>query len=218
MGIDPLRLAIALIPLAAYTLVLGLINLRRRPLVISGGSDLCALGIALSGLMFVGPMELFRPEAATIELGNYVWALLFALYFLVVLLAMLVARPRIVIYNIRPDELHPVLAATAARLDPEARWAGNHLSLPRLGVQLHLDSLEIMRNMSLVSGGGRQSIEGWRRVTRDLGLELGRTRVKSNPRALGFLLGSAALLSIAVTQMLQHPIELAQAVREVFAY
>jgi hypothetical protein len=218
MEIDPLRLAIALVPLAAYTLVLGLINLRRQPLVVSGGSDLCAVGIALSGLMFIGPMELFRPEAATIELGNYVWALLLALYLLVVLLAMLVARPRIVIYNIGPEELHPVLAQAASRLDAEARWAGNHLSLPRLGVQLHLDSLDIMRNVSLVSSGGRQSIEGWRRLTRELGSELGKLRVKSNPRAFGFLLGSAALITVSLSQMLRHPIELAQAMREVFAY
>jgi hypothetical protein len=218
MGIDPLRLAIALVPLAAYALVLGLINLRRRPLVVSGGSDLCALGVALSGVMFIGPVELFRPDAATIELGNYIWALLMALYLLLVLLVMLAARPRIIIYNIRPDELHPVLAGTASRLDPDARWAGNHLSLPRWGVQLHIDSIDLMRNVSLVSAGGRQSVEGWRRLTRELGSALATTRVKSNPRAVGFLIGSAALLWVSISQMLRHPIELAQAVGEVFAY
>lgn len=218
MGIDPLRLAIALVPLAAYALVLGLVNLRRRPLVVSGGSDLCALGVALAGLMFVGPIELFRPEAATIEVGNYIWALLMALYLLLVLLVMLIARPRIVIYNIGPDELHSVLAAAASRLDPDARWAGNHLSLPRLGVQLHLDSLDIMRNVSLASGGGRQSLDGWKRLTRELRAELAKTPVKSNPRAVGFLLGSVALLWLSVTQLLRHPIEIAQAFREIFAY
>ena len=65
MSIDPFRLAIALVPVAAYVLLLGLVNLRRRPFLTSGGSDLTALGVALSGLMFVGPLELFRPEAAT---------------------------------------------------------------------------------------------------------------------------------------------------------
>ena len=44
MAIDPLRLAIACIPLAAYALVIGLVNLRRRPLLVSGGADLTALG------------------------------------------------------------------------------------------------------------------------------------------------------------------------------
>jgi hypothetical protein len=218
LAIDPFRLAIACVPLAAYALVLALVNARRRPLVVSGGSDLVTLGIALTGVAFVGPIELFRPEAATIELGNYIWIALLVFYGLCLLLVMLTARPRIVVYNISPDELHPALAETANRLDPEARWAGNHLSLPRLGVQLHLDSLDIMRNVSLAPSGGRQNLEGWRKLTRELSASLAGVRVKSNPRALGFLLAAASLLGISLNQMLQNPIELAQAFREVLAF
>jgi hypothetical protein len=61
MSADPFRLAIALVPVAAYALVLAIVNARRRPFLTSGGSDLGSLGIAISGLMFVGPLELFRP-------------------------------------------------------------------------------------------------------------------------------------------------------------
>jgi len=218
LEIDPFRLAIACVPLAAYGLVLAIVNARRRPLVVSGGSDVVTLGIALSGVAFVGPMELFRPEAATVELGNYIWVALLLFYWLSVLLVMLTARPRIVVYNISPDELHPALAETANRLDPEARWAGNHLSLPRLGVQLHLDSLDIMRNVSLAPSGGRQNLEGWRKLTRELSASLASVRVKSNPRAFGFLLAAAGLLGISLSHILRHPVELAQAFREVFAF
>jgi hypothetical protein len=186
--------------------------------VVSGGSDLSALGLSLTGLMFVGPIELLRPAAATAELGNYIWLVMLAFYWLLVLLIVLLARPRLVIYNIGPEELHGVLAATAARLDPEARWAGNHLSLPRLGVQLHLDSFDFMRNVSLVSSGGRQDIDGWRRLSRELAVSLESVPVKRNPRSIGFLLASAALLAVCVSQMLRHPVELAQAMREVLAY
>ena len=218
MAIDPFRLAIALIPLAAYALMLAVINARRRPLVVTGGSDLFALGIALSGVAFIGPIELFRPDAATAELGNYIWLVLIAFYGLLLLLIMLLVRPRIVVYNINQEELHPALAETAARLDPEARWTGSHLSLPRLGVQLHLDSLDMMRNVTLAASGGRQNIEGWRRLTRELVASLTGVRVKPNPRAIGFLIASAALVALAVSHMLRNPVELAQAVREVFAY
>ena len=130
MTVDPFRLAIALVPVAAYVLLLGLVNLRRRPFLTSGGSDLTALGVALSGLMFVGPLELFRPEAATRSFGNYIWLFLLLFYWLWLVLVVLLSRPRLVIYNISAEELHPVLAETAARLDPAARWAGNQLSLP----------------------------------------------------------------------------------------
>jgi hypothetical protein len=218
MSIDPLRLAIALVPLAAYVLVLGLVNLRRRPFLTSGGSDTVALGVALSGLMFVGPLELFRPEAATREFGNYIWLFLLVFYWLWVLLMVLLARPRLVVYNISVEELHPVLADAAGRLDGEARWAGNHLSLPRLGVQLHIDGLDAMRNVSLVSSGSRQNIDGWRRLSRELSRSLRPVRVKPNPRAIGFLFVSLALLGLSITFMFSRPEALDQAMHEVFAY
>jgi hypothetical protein len=218
MDIDPFRFAIAVIPLASYLLVLGAINARRRPLVVSGSSDTFALGTALVGLAFVGPIELFRPEAATTELGNYIWLALIVLYGLFVLLVTLLSRPRIVVYNVSQEELHPFLAETAARLDPDARWAGNHLSMPRLGVQLHLDGLELMRNVSLSSSGGRQDVDGWHKLTRALAESLTSVRVKPNPRAIGFLLVAVVLFATSLTLLWRNPVELAQAVREVFAF
>ena len=110
MTVDPFRLAIALVPVAAYVLLLGVINARRRPFMTSGGSDLAALGVATSGLMFVGPLELFRPMAATRELGNYIWPMLLMFYWLWLVLVVLLSRPRLVVYNITMEELHPVLA------------------------------------------------------------------------------------------------------------
>jgi hypothetical protein len=92
------------------------------------------------------------------------------------------------------------------------------LTLPKLGVQLHLDSFDSMRNVSLVSSGGRQNIDGWRRLARELARSLAPIRVKRNPRALGLLLVSAALLAINVTQLLSNPVETLQAMRQVFAY
>jgi hypothetical protein len=218
MSIDPFRLAIALVPLAAYVLLLAIVNARRRPFLTSGGSDLAALGAALSGLVFVGPLELFRPEAATREFGNYIWLALLVFYWLWVILVVLVSRPRLVVYNINVEELRPVLAEVAGRLDSEARWAGNHLTLPGLGVQLHLDSFDAMRNVSLVSSGGKQNVDGWRRLARELRGSLAPLRTKSNPRAIGLLLVSLVLFAASVSHMLYYPVELVQAMHEVFAY
>ena len=218
MTVDPFRLAIALVPMAAYVLLLGLVNFRRRPFLTSGGCDLTALGVALSGLMFVGPLELFRPEAATRSFGNYVWLFLLMFYWLCLVLVVLLSRPRLVIYNISAEELHSALAEAAARLDPTARWAGNQLSIPRLGVQLHLDSFDLMRNVSLASSGGRQNIDGWRKLSRELAPKLRSMRVKSNPRAIGFLAVSLALFATCLTQLFNRPEELMQAMNEVFSY
>ena len=218
MSVDPFRLAIALVPVAAYVLLLGLVNFRRRPFLTSGGCDLTALGLALSGLVFVGPLELLRPEAATRSFGNFIWLFLVMFYWLWLLLAVLLSRPRLVVYNISAEELHPLLAEIAARVDPVARWAGNNLSMPTLGVQLHLDSLDMMRNVSIVSSGSRQNIDGWRRLARELAPALRSTRVKTNPRAIGFLIVSLVLLAVSVTQLLSRPEAMLQAMNEVFAY
>jgi hypothetical protein len=218
MHVDPFRLTIALVPLAAYLLLLALVNLRRRPFLTSGGSDLAALGVALSGLAFVGPLDLFRPEAATAEFGNYIWPIMLAFYWLWVLLAVLVARPRLVVYNVSAEELHPVLAEAASRLDPDSRWAGSSLALPNLGVQLHLESFDLMRNVSLASSGSRQNLDGWRELARELAAALRPVRVKPNPRGVGFLLVALLLMAGSLTSLVNHPKELAYAVEEVLSF
>lgn len=211
---DPLRLAIALVPVAAYCVLLALVNARRRPFVTTGGCDLATLGAALSGLVLVGPIELFRPEAASAQFGDYVWLFLMVFYWLWVWLAVLVGRPRLVVYNITAEELRPVVAETARRLDAQARWAGDSLALPTLGVQLHIECFEAMRHASLVSSGGKQSTPGWERLSAELRNELAALRVAANPRSLGLMLLAAGLLVLSITQMVAQPQEVAQAMQE----
>ncbi len=215
---DPLRLAIALVPLAAYCLVLGILNARRRPFLTSGGADLAALGAALTGLVLIGPIELFRPEKASAEFGSYVWLFLVVFYWLCLWLTALVARPRLVVYNISGDELRPILAETARIIDAQARWAGDSLSLPNLGVQLHVESFEIMRHVSLIASGEKQDLAGWRKLAGELFQRLEPLRVAPNPRALGIVLLAIALMSASIAHMLAHPQLVAQAVEEIFSY
>ena len=215
---DPLRFAIAVVPLVAYSLLLAIVNLRRRPLVVHGGSDFAVLGAAIAGLVFVGPIELFRPEAAVAEYGNYVWLVLLLFYGLWIALITLLSRPRLVVYNISSEELHPILAAAASELDDQARWAGDSLALPGLGVQLHLDGFAVMRNVSLISSGSRQNLDGWKQLADKLGEKLQPVRVESNPRAVTFTLVAVLLLITSVGHMLSHPAELAEAIAQVWRY
>ena len=194
--VDPLRLGIALSPLAAYVLLLGLVNLSSRPLLTSGGRDLAALALGISGLVVIGPMELFFPELAVERLGGYVWLLLLACYALLGVLLMLVARPRLVIYNMTVEQLRPTLANVVSDLDPDARWAGECLVLPRLGVQLHVEPFLAMRNVQLVSSGPHQSFAGWRRLERTLVKALKGTSSPPNP--YGFSLVFFGLLMVAL--------------------
>ena len=194
---DPFRLSVALGPVAIYVLLLGAINLFRRPFLVSGSRDAAALGLAVSGLVVVGPVDLFFPVAAAIHFGAFDWAFLIALYALCLVLVLLVLRPRLVIYNIATDELRPILADLATKLDAEARWAGDSLVLPNLGVQLHVDGLTVMRNVSLISNGPKQNQQGWRQLEKALDAELGQLEVPRNPRGIS-LISAGALLMLAL--------------------
>ncbi len=215
MPIDPFRLCLAMGPVAVYLLLLGAINWSRRPLVVSGGRDAAALALAAAGLAIVGPIELFIPFAAAARFGSYVWVMMLALYVLCVVLVLLMLRPRLVIYNIAVDTLRPILAELVEKLDAEARWAGDSLVLPGLGVHLYIDSFPALRNASLVAAGGRQNHQGWRRLETSLGDALAREDVARNPRGLA-LFGVGLLLAAAIVLIIaQDPQAVAQSLLNV---
>lgn len=195
MSIDPFRLCIALGPVAMYLLLLGALGMSRRSLLVSGVRDAAALALAVAGLVVVGPMELFYPHDSAVMLGPYTWVLLLALYAMCVVLWLLLLRPRLIIYNISPDKLRPILADAVTQLDADARWAGDSLAIPGLGIQLFVDSFTALGNISLVSAGGHQSHSGWRRLEAALRAALAREETGRNPR--GLILVVAGLLCIA---------------------
>lgn len=210
---DAIHLAISLGPLAAYFLLVGAINLRPRPVVINGARDSAALGIAISGLVVCGPLELFFPETMAFHMGAYVWILLLALYALCLTLLVLLMRPRLIIYNLTRDQLRPLLAQLVTELDRDARWAGESLAIPKLGVQLYVESSPAMRTVQLVAAGPHQNYEGWRRLERSLASLLAATSGKRN--AIGFtLVGiSVVLIAVLTTCLIHNPAHATQALR-----
>jgi len=171
---EAFQLCVALGPVAVYLLLLGTVSLSRRPLLVSGVRDAAALALAVSGMALIGPIELFVPFDAAGQFGPYMWVLLLALYAMGAALWLLVLRPRLVIYNVSVDFLRPILAEVVSRLDADARWAGDSLAIPELGVQLCMDGSGLLRGVSLVSAGGRQEPAGWRRLESALGAALAR--------------------------------------------
>lgn len=214
--VDSLHIAIALAPLALYLLLLGLMNLSRRPILTTGVRDTIALGLALSGLVAAGPMELFMPEAAAAKFHSFVWALLATFYLLCLTLVVLVLRPRLIIYNVTVAQLRPVLAQVVSELDREARWAGDSLVLPQLGVQLHLEQSELMRNAQLVAAGPKQNYAGWRRLETTLAAALRTSPGSRNPQGYALILCGAALAAIVTLCVARDPQQMAQLIRNLF--
>ena len=77
---EPFHQCLAFGPVAIYLWLLGAIGLSRRPVVVSGGRDAAALALAVSGLIFVGPLALLFPESVAARMGpagtKYVWLIL----------------------------------------------------------------------------------------------------------------------------------------------
>jgi hypothetical protein len=209
---DPFRLTLALGPAAIYLLLLGMINLSRRPLLVSGGRDAAALALAMTGMLIVGPFELFLPQASVMRYGPYVWVMVLTFYGLSVAMGILMLRPRLVIYNISADKLRPILAEVVARLDSDARWAGDSLVLPNLAVQLSIDNFRTMRNVSLKSVSGNQDLHGWRRLEQGLAGALSQETVSRSPRGLVLFFAGLLILGGLAMVIYRDPQAITQSI------
>lgn len=214
MWVDPLHVGIALGPLAVYFVVLGLVNLFRRPLVTTGARDAAALGLCVAGLVIVGPMDLFLPEAADVRFGWKVWPLLLSLYGLCLTLVVLLMRPKLIIYNVTTDQLRPILAAVVAELDSDARWAGDSLVLPKIGVQLHVEPVGALRTAELVAAGPEQSYLGWRRLEAALAAGLKQSKGTRNPYGPLPLILGLLMIALVTALTVSNPQAVAQSLRQ----
>lgn len=202
---DPFRLCLTLGPMAVYLLLIGSINLGRRPFLVYGKRDAAALAMAVSGLVIVGPIELLFPPTSVAWLGPLAWLYLLVIYALSVTVLIVLAGPRLVIYNLTLDQLRPILAELVAKLDPDARWAGDSLSLPNLGVQLHVDNVALLRNISLAPVGMSQSHAGWRRLEQALTESLHTVEVNRNPHGYNMITTGLIMMAALVVFIARDP-------------
>jgi hypothetical protein len=193
---DSFYLAIAFVPLALYLIGLAGVHLMPRPVAWTGALDVAALGVAVSGMVVAGPMDLFLPESSPLS-GIYLWMLMLTLYVLAITLWNLISRPRLVIFNITTEQLRPVLAELVKKLDEGASCTGDSFLLPQVGLQFHIERYLPFYNVSLVAIGDRQSFSGWRRLRTELAAAL--ADVKPASRLPGFALLVVGLVMLVST-------------------
>ncbi len=216
MVMDTFSACVALGPLAIYLVMIGLVNLMPRPLVVNGTREVIAMGLALSGLVVVGPMQLFMPEAAAARFGTMVWALLLGFYILCLMLAILVVRPRLVVYNLTVDQLRGVLAEVANRIDHDNQWAGRALSLPQLRMHLVIDSFVPMFNVTLTATSHGQSVAGWRRLESALRDALAGVPAASRAHGLWLAMCGMMILIVLGFRVADDPQTIARGIARMF--
>lgn len=202
---NALQIAIASVPLAIYFILLGAIRLRSTPLVTSGWRDFFALGLACSGLIAIGPMQLFFPSTAASRWPGWVWLLLVGLYIFALLIMAMWSRPRLLAYGMNKMQFQQTLLLAAQEVDSKAIWYGEVLSLPSIGIQLSAESRfgEFVNSVAIV--GTLHNLADWLQLERAF-VRQG-SQVQTTPSRSGWLLlaSGACVLLAAVMPLFNNP-------------
>lgn len=183
---DALHITAAIAPIALYFLVLGLLNSRRRPQLLTGRQDFCLLAGALGPLFVLPLMNVFGASPAGVGASVAVVAG-----------AALLLAPRgasWVVYNARRDRLEELLlAGLAARGLEASRVDGSGpMRIADTGATLRFGSFPVLDNVTIRLDGADAALR--RRVGEALSTALGREETDASPSAVGFLLAATAML------------------------
>lgn len=207
---------LALLPLGAYLVMIGGLRMLGRPLVTTGGRDTFALAMGISGLVAVGPGELFFPSAAGATFGPAVWPLLAMFYFLLVSMVILNSRPRLVVYGLETQGLIQPLLRACQRLDPQsvADERGGTITLPAHRIHLRVTPHGSSVGADIEAFESNITAAFWRLLLSEL-----RSEVASVPTAApasgGILVvAGLAMLLVVALQVVQTPNQLVEGLRD----
>ncbi|MEM7473850.1 MAG: hypothetical protein AAF483_02600 [Planctomycetota bacterium] len=202
---SPIHFAIATIPVAVYFLLIGALRLRRRPLVTTGWRDTLTLGIAASGFVAIGPMQLFFPERAAESMQGWVWLALFSLYILALFLVLLSGKPRLIAYGMNEEQFRKGLLESAIEIDPSASWQHEVLSLPAVGIQLAMEPTGSTRVYQVAHVGLLHNLTGWLKLERSFVKKGTQATCPRSAAGWPFVISGALLLTFAVSPMIANP-------------
>ncbi len=216
MTVAPFTIILAFFPLIAYLTVLGLIRLSGKALVTTGGRDIAALAMAISGFLAVGPAELFFPSAAVIVLGPYVWVALITFYSLCVTLIALTSTPKLVVYGRTPEELYEPLLQAARRIDQSATGDSNMLivTLPAASIHLRVDGQRGVDYAQILAFEPNVSLKFWNMLLANLRAETEPTPAPAPRRGVVMFLFAVALGGLVTWQALGDQELVVQGFRE----
>ena len=197
---EPFTILLALLPLIGYLVVFSVIRLSGRALVTTGARDIAALAIAISGMLAIGPAELFFPTAAATMFGPLVWIALGGFYALSVSLIALTSQPKLVVYGRTPDELFEPLLAAARQVDTAAVGdaSSQQVLLPSIGIRLRIDGQRGIDYSQVLSFEPNMSLRFWSKLLGELRSEVRKQASPMPRRGFAMLLVAMALCFLLV--------------------
>jgi hypothetical protein len=201
-SIEPFTILLVLLPLIGYLAVFSLLRLSGKALVTTGGRDVAALAIAVSGMIAVGPGELFFPSSAAAIFGPIVWLALASFYGLSISLIALTMPPKLVVYGRTPDEMYEPLLAAAKKIDRAAEGNASTLqiSLPAISVHLRLAGQRGIDHAQVIAFEPNVSLQFWNQLLGALRKEAHHQIAPMPRRGFGMLFVAVCLSSILIWQ------------------
>jgi hypothetical protein len=104
---------------------------------------------------------LFFPRAAYSLLGGWIWIVLLALYFFVLLLIALNLAPRLIVYGVDTPRLKQVVMEALEEQSIASDWMGEIVCVPELGIRAHVETAGRAAVAQLQATGKEQNLNGW---------------------------------------------------------
>jgi len=201
-----LRIATVVVPVAVYFLVLGVLNSRRHPQLLSGRQDFSLLMIALSPLAAVPVLE---------YVGVSWWALVSVTAAVAGLVVVFAPRGHIwVIYNLSAEEARKGIGEALRGLGCSFREGRRGFDVPGRSAFLSVDGFPLLRNASIRLRGG--DAEFARRFEAALVNRLGGIQAEANPAGVSLLLVATAMLVAPLALMAQDVPEIVRLLTDLF--
>lgn len=187
------RVATVIVPVAGYFFILGMLNTRRRPQILTGRLDFLLLMVALCPGFVLPMLERFgmTPVAAAatmVVLGAGLW--LFG-----------PGGRNWVVYNLSPGQADRVLRRAMDAMDWRYVATSDGYRIEAQGIDLRVSGFRMLRNVSVHLSGG--SGELCRSFAHELGVAVARTSARTQSMAIAMLLVATGML-VAPLAMVAH--------------
>ena len=198
-----LSLAQVIAPVATYFLILGLLNSRPRPQMLTGLED---------ALVLWGAMSMFFWPTLTAWLGMKLFVSILAASGVLLGMLFLTCRAKSwVVYNLPAEDARQIVRQVLADLQWSSRESKRDFRLPG-GQCISFDGFALMRNVTIRLHGA--SADERQLFSRELAQRLSRTPAEVAVAASAMVMVAAGMLAVMATVMAPHAPEIARQVAE----
>lgn len=186
-----IRIATVVVPVAVYFLILGLLNSRRRPQLLTGWMDFALLIVALSPILILPTFGLLGVSILTAGLA--------ALTVAAVVLLLGPPAGSWVVYNTSVRQVRRLLGSALDDAGIQAVETENGFDLTAADAGIEIGGFGLLRNVTIRLHGGDKALA--RAIEGHLAVRIGSVSAETSPMAMALLLVATCMLVAPLTLM-----------------